>query len=212
MVRILLADNHIVIRSGLRALLRTRRNFHICGETNDGQEAVDLAVLKKPDVIVININLPALNGIEATRQIRRAVPGTEILIYTAENNDDLIREALSAGALGYVLKSAPDEEIIEAMEALARHQPYCSSAVSQKLLNDLTMRVRDDSIGVHLTAGEREIVRLIAEGHRGKSIALMLGIGQKTVETHRAAAMRKLNLQSIAEVVRYAVREKLIKA
>jgi DNA-binding NarL/FixJ family response regulator len=155
MVRILLADNHIVIRSGLRAFLQTRRNFHICGETHDGQEALDLAVLKKPDVVVINVNLPVINGIAATRQIRRAVPGTEILIYTAESNDDLIREVLSAGALGYVLKSAPDQQIIEAVGALARHHPFCSSAVSQTLLFDLTMRAPDDSNGVHLTTRER---------------------------------------------------------
>jgi DNA-binding NarL/FixJ family response regulator len=106
-------------------------------------------------VVVINVNLPVINGIAATRQIRRAVPGTEILIYTAESNDDLIREVLSAGALGYVLKSAPDQQIIEAVGALARHHPFCSSAVSQTLLFDLTMRAPDDSNGVHLTTRER---------------------------------------------------------
>jgi DNA-binding NarL/FixJ family response regulator len=212
MVHILLADNHVVIRGGLRALLQTRSNFHICGETNNGREAIDLAAQKKPDVVVINVNLPIVGGIEATRQIRRASPKTEILIYTMESNNDLIRAALSAGARGYLLKSAPDEQIIEAIEALARHHPFYSSSVSEKLLNDLTMRVRGDSNGVHLTAREREILRLIAEGHRGKRIALMLGISQKTVETHRAAAMRKLQLQSVAQVVRYAVREKLIQA
>jgi len=212
MIRILLADNHFVIRSGLRALLQGRRNFDICGETCDGQQAVDLAVLKKPDVVVINVNLPIINGIAATRQIRRAVPGAEILIYTAESHDDRVREALSAGAIGYVLKSAPDEQVIQAIGSLALHHPFCSSTVSQRLLNDLTMRVRNDSNGVHLTTRQREILRLIAEGHRGKRIALMLGISLKTVETHRTAAMRKLNLRSIADVVRYAIRMNLIEA
>jgi DNA-binding NarL/FixJ family response regulator len=212
MIRIVLADNHLVIRGGLRALLEARSNFHICGETGDGRGAVDLATQKKPDVVVINVNLPVINGIEATRKIRRAAPDTHVLIYTAENNADLIREALRAGARGYLSKSAPDEQIIEAIEALARRRPFYSSSASERLLDDMTMSVRGDGNGVHLTAREREILRLIAEGNRSKRIALVLGISQKTVDTHRTAAMRKLHLQSIAQVVRYAVRERLIQA
>jgi DNA-binding NarL/FixJ family response regulator len=211
MVRIILADNHLVIRGGLRALLQARSNFHICGETVDGRSAVDLAIQKKPDVVVVNINLPVIDGIEVTRQIRRAAPSIEVLIYTAETDDDLIREALCAGARGYLLKSAPDEQIIEAIEALARHRPFCSGSVSE-VLDEMTMRLGGEKCGVHLTAREREILRLIAEGHRGKRIALMLGISQKTVDTHRGAAMSKLHLHSIAQVVRYAIREKLIEA
>jgi DNA-binding NarL/FixJ family response regulator len=212
MVRILLADNRVVVRAGLRALLQTHSDFQVCGEARDGREAVDLACRKRPDIVVINVNTPVVNGIEATRQIRRASSGTEVLIYTKENNTDLIREALSAGARGYLLKSAADEEIIEAMEALARHRPFYSSSVSEQFFDNLTMRVRGDSSGVRLTAREQEILKLIAEGHRGKNIALILGISKKTVDTHRTAAMRKLQLQSVAEVVRYAVREKLIHA
>jgi len=212
MVRILLADNRVVVRAGLRALLQTHSDFQVCGEARDGREAIDLACRKRPDIVVINVNMPVVNGIEATRQIRRASAGTEVLIYTKENNSNLIREALSAGARGYLLKSAPDEEIIEAMEALARHRPFYSSSVSEQFFDNLTMRVRGDSSGVRLTAREQEILKLIAEGHRGKNIALILGISKKTVDTHRTAAMRKLQLQSVAEVVRYAVREKLIHA
>jgi DNA-binding NarL/FixJ family response regulator len=128
-MRVLLADDHVVIRDGLRTLLQTHNNFQICGEASNGREAVDLAVQKKPDVVIININLPEINGIEATRQIRKQAPGTEILIFTKENNQDLLREALRAGARGYLLKSAPDEQIIEAIEALARHEAFCSSQV-----------------------------------------------------------------------------------
>jgi DNA-binding NarL/FixJ family response regulator len=208
-MRVLLADNHVVIRGGLRALLQTHNNFEICGEAINGREAVDLAVQKKPDVVIINVNLPGINGIEATRQIRKQAPGTEILIFTAENNEDLLREALRAGARGYLLKSAPDEQIIEAIEALARHQAYCSSSVSEKLLDNLTRRPGIDD-GMSLTNRERQILRLIAEGLQGKRIAPMLDISLKTVNTHRAAAMRKLHLRSIVDVVRYAVREKLI--
>jgi len=212
MIRIVLADNHLVIRGGLRALLEARNNFHICGETGDGRGAVDLATQKKPDVVVINVNLPVINGIEATRKIRQAAPDTNVLIYTAQNNADLIREALRAGARGYLSKSAPDEQIIEAIEALARRRPFYSSSASAKLFDEMTISVRGDGNGVRLTAREREILRLIAEGNRSKHIALVLGISQKTVDTHRTAAMRKLHLQSVAQVVRYAVRERLIQA
>ena len=121
MTRILVADNRVVIRAGLRALLQTRSDFFVCGEARDGREAIDLALQKKPDIVVINVNMPVVNGIEATRQIRQASPGTEVLIYTEENNDDLIREAVGAGARGYLLESAGDEEVIEAIVALAAH-------------------------------------------------------------------------------------------
>jgi DNA-binding NarL/FixJ family response regulator len=153
MIRIVLADHHLVIRGGLRALLEARSDFHICGETGDGRGAVDLAIQKKPDVVIINVNLPVINGIEATRRIRRAAPDTDVLIYTAENNADLIREALRAGARGYLSKSAPDEQIIEAIEALARRRPFYSSSVSERLLDEMTMSVRGNGNGngVHLT-------------------------------------------------------------
>jgi DNA-binding NarL/FixJ family response regulator len=209
MIRILLADNHLVIRAGLRALFQARSNFQICGETGDGRGAVDLATQRKPDVVVININLPVISGIEATRQICQRAPDTNVLIYTAENNADLMREALRAGARGYLLKFSPDEQIIEAIETLARRRPFYSGSASEKILDDATV-VRGVGNGVHLTAREREILRLIAEGNRSKHIALVLGISQKTVDTHRTTAMRKLHLQSVAQVVRYAVRERLI--
>src|SRR5262249_50875113 len=207
MVRILLADNNVVVRAGFRALLQTRSDFHVCGEARSGREAIDLAGQKKPDVVVLDIDMSVVNGIEATRQIRRASSATEILIYTKENNGDLVREAICAGARGYLLKSSSDEEIIEAIDALARHHPFYSSLVSERFLDNLSTRVSHGSGGVRLTAREQEILRLIAEGRRSKNIALMLGISPKTVQSHRTAAMRKLQLQSVAEIVRYAVRE-----
>jgi DNA-binding NarL/FixJ family response regulator len=212
MLRIFVADDHLLIRGGLRTLFRNRRDFSICGESGNGREAVELAIAAKPDILIVNVNLPGINGIEATRQVRERSPDTEILIFTAENNEDLMREALRAGARGYLLKSASDEQVIAAIETLAGHQRYFSSAVSGKLIDRLTEKKRGESNGgASLTMREREIVRLVAEGHRGKEIAQMLGISLKTVETHRAAAMRKLGLRSVAEVVRYAVRTKLIK-
>jgi len=210
MVRIFLADHHVLIRGGLRTLLKARRGFAICGESGNGFEAVKLAIQAKPDVVIIDVNLPGINGIEATRQIRRARPHTEILIFTTENNEDVMREAMHAGARGYLLKSASDDQIVTAIEALARHEGYRSASVSEKLLESLTHSKHSDSDWTRLTTREREILRLIAEGHRGREIALMLGVSQKTVGSHRAAGMRKLDLHSIAEVVHYAIREKLI--
>jgi DNA-binding NarL/FixJ family response regulator len=203
MVRIFLADHHVLIRAGLRILLRSRRDFSICGETENGTEAVKLAIQAKPDVAIMSVNMPDINGIEATRQIRKATPTTEILIFTAENSEDIMRECLRAGAGGYLLKSASDEQIIGAIDALAQHHGYYSGAVTEKLL-------RTESKPSHLTAREREILRLIAQGRRSREIAQMLGVSLRTVETHRSTGMRKLDLHSIAEVVRYAIREGLI--
>jgi DNA-binding NarL/FixJ family response regulator len=177
--------------------------FFICGEADNGIEAVKLAIRAKPDVAIMNVNMPGLNGIEATRQIRKAMPNTEILIFTAENNEDIMGECLRAGAGGYLLKSASDAEIIDAIEALAQHLGFYSSSVTEKL-------VRNGNGRSHLTTREREVLRLTAQGRRSKEIALMLGLSIRTVETHRAAGMRKLHLHSIAEVVRYAIREQLI--
>ena len=203
MVRIFLADHHVLIRGGLRTLLRARKDFSVCGEADNGVDAVKLVIQTKPDVAIMNVNMPGINGIEATRQIRKAAPNTEILIFTAENNEDIMRECLRAGAGGYLLKSASDEQIIEAIEALAEHQGYYSRSIAEKLL-------RAGNHRSDLTAREREILRLIAQGRRSREIAQMLGVSVRTVETHRAAGMRKLHLHSVAEVVRYAIREQLI--
>lgn len=183
--------------------MRIRDDFSICGEADNGIDAVKLAIQAKPDVAIMNINMPGINGIEATRQIRKAAPNTEILIFTAEDNEDIMRECLRAGAGGYLLKSASDEQIIDAIDALAQHHGYYSDSVTEKLLRSGDNRSR-------LTTREREVFRLIAQGRRSREIALMLGVSLRTVETHRAASMRKLNLHSVAEVVRYAMRERII--
>jgi DNA-binding NarL/FixJ family response regulator len=210
-IRVLIADNHVLIRAGLRALLRARRDFNICGEAANGREAVAIAFKTKPNVVVMNVNLPRIDGIEATRQIRARMPETEILIFTAENNEDLLREALRAGARGYLLKSASDQQIIGAIEALASRRVFTSSSMSEKLLDSMS-HPSHSTRGKTPTVREREILRLVAQGHRGREIASMLGISLKTVDTHRAAVMRKLDLHSVAQVVRYAIREKIIQA
>lgn len=209
-VRILLADDHVVVRRGLRALLETQADFKVCAEAGDGRDAVELASKYKPDIAVLDVSLPILNGVEATRQILRSSPGTEILVFTMHDSDDLISEVLHAGARGYLLKSEADDQIVNAVSTLARHRPFFSSQVSETLLEKFNSG--GNSHSTVLTGREREIVQLIAEGNSNKKIALLLDISVKTVETHRSAAMRKLNLRSTAELVRYAVRNKLIQA
>ena len=209
MVRILLADDHMVVRRGLRALLETRADFSVCAEASDGQEAVKLAQQHSPDVVVIDISLPILNGIDATRQIRKSVPEVEVLVFTMHDSEDTIQDVLHAGARGYLLKSEADDQLIHAVEALSRHRTYFSRHVSDTLL-DVVLHSGHSKGGSNvLTSREREVVQMIAEGGRSKNIALSLGISLKTVETHRSAAMRKLNIHSTAELVRYAVRNKI---
>lgn len=209
-LRILLADDHVVVRRGVRALLESSNDFQICAEARDGREAVELAAKHKPDVAILDISLPILNGVEATRQILRQSPTTEILVFTMHDSDDLISEVLHAGARGYLLKSEAEEQLVNAVNALAHHRPFFSSKVSETLLEKFNANTGDHS--AVLTAREREIVQLIAEGNSNKKIALLLDISVKTVETHRSAAMRKLSIRSTAELVRYAVRNKLIQA
>jgi DNA-binding NarL/FixJ family response regulator len=209
-VRILIADDHEIVRRGLRALLETRDDLVVCAEAQDGREAVDLATQHKPDIAVLDVSLPTLNGIEATRQIRRDSPHTEVLVFTMHNSDELISEVLHAGARGYLLKTEADEQIFNAVSALARHRPFFSNQVSETLLDKFNSGVTGHSTG--LTPREREIVQLIAEGSSNKMIARTLDISVKTVETHRSASMRKLSIRSTAQLVRYAVRNKLVQA
>ena len=210
MVRILLADDHAVVRRGLRALLEARQDFEVCAEASNGREAVELALHHKPDVVVLDISLPVINGIEATRQIRKEAPGTEVMIFTLHDRESEIRDALYAGARGYVLKSEADEQIVQAVEALARHYPFFSDHVSETLLDNVVEQTGPGSNVYLLTAREREVVQLIAEGNTNKKIAQLLSISVKTVETHRTASMRKLDVHSIAQLVRYAFRKGLV--
>jgi len=210
MVRILLADDHAVVRRGLRALLEARQDFEVCAEASNGREAVELALQHKPDVAVLDISLTQLNGIEVTRQIRKETPETEVMIFTLHDNEAEIRDVLHAGARGYVLKSEADEQIVRAVEPLSRHHAFFSDHVSETLLDNFVEQSASGNNGSLLTAREREVVQLIAEGNSNKKIAYLLSISVKTVETHRSASMRKLDIHSTAELVRYAVRSKLI--
>jgi DNA-binding NarL/FixJ family response regulator len=208
MLRILIADDHEVVRSGLRRIIEDHPGWEIVGEAADGKEAVRLAVDTKADVAVLDYALPILNGIEATRQIRARSSNTEVLIFTMHDNDALIGDLLHAGARGYVLKSDANQELLDAIEAVGSHKPFFTAKVSERLLEPFR-RGRSGEISP-LTSRERSVLQLIAEGHTNKQIATILNISLKTVESHRAAMMRKLNLSSSAALVRYAIRNKIV--
>jgi len=208
MTRILIADDHEVVRSGLRSILETQSGWDVVAEAADGKEAIAKAVETKPDVAVVDYSLPLINGIEVTRQIRRRLPSTEILIFTMHDSEALIDELLRAGARGLLLKTDAARHLLEAIETLAAHKSFFTSEVSETLLRSFLRRPSRSKS--NLTPRERQIVQLIAEGNSNKQIASILGVSFKTVETHRAAVMRKLNLSSAAALVRYAVRNKLV--
>jgi DNA-binding NarL/FixJ family response regulator len=206
MISILLADEQVVVRRGLRSLLEERSDCRICAETSNGLEAVEFALRYKPEIAVLDINLPALGGIDVTRRIRKLAPATEVLIFTALQSEEIIRDAVVAGARGYVLKSESDDQIVKAIDTLAQHHAFFSSEISDALLVPSV----EASPEISLTSREREVVQLVAEGHSNKMIAKALDISVKTVETHRAAAMHKLDIHSTARLVRYAIRRKLV--
>jgi DNA-binding NarL/FixJ family response regulator len=212
-LRILVADDHHVVRTGLRTLLETKTGWQVCAEAANGREAVEKAGELKPDVAVLDIGMPLLNGVEATRQIRKLSPKTEVLILTMHDSEMLIQEVLEAGARGYILKDDADRNLIAAVSALSRHKPYLSSRVSGVFSK--SMQSLGDNSGSdrrRLTPREREIVQLLAEGKSNKEIAGLLSISVKTAETHRANIMLKLNMHSITELVRYAVRNRIIQS
>lgn len=215
MLRILLADDHDIVRRGLRDLLEQRVGWQVCAEAPNGRDAVELALQHRPHVAVIDLSMPELNGLEATRRIRQSLPDTEVLIFTMHESEELIREVLGAGARGYLLKSDAVRQLIPAVESLSQKKPYFAGRVSEVLLHGFLKggQVTPEAPAVdRLTSREREVVQLLAEGKSNKQIARLLDLSVKTVETHRAAAMRKLELNSLPDLVRYAVRMQIIQA
>jgi DNA-binding NarL/FixJ family response regulator len=212
-LRILLADDHEMMRRGLRAILTEQPGWEICGEAVDGRQAVELARKLRPNVIVMDIAMPELNGLEATRQIRRALPRAEILVLTFDESEALVREVLAAGARGYVLKNDVSRVLVHAVESLSQHRPYFTSKVAEVLLKDFGQEknaTESKSIDDPLTAREREVVQLVAEGRSTKEVGQILHISAKTAENHRTNIMRKLKVNSATELVRYAIRNKMI--
>jgi len=208
MTHILIADDHDIVRDGLRALLETRPGWTVVAEASNGQEALELATATRPDVAILDYAMPVMNGVEVARQMRARRLRAEILVFTMHDNDNVIREALQAGIRGYLLKADARSHLVEAVETLARHEAYISGKVSGALLDvALDGRSREGSL---LTARERTIVQLIAEGRTNKEICPILRISVKTVETHRASALRKLGIRTTADLIRYAIRNRLV--
>jgi DNA-binding NarL/FixJ family response regulator len=211
LTHILIADDHDIVRAGLRRIIEAHPNWEVVAEASDGLEAINKAIETRPDVVVIDHSLPLANGLDVTRKIRARLPKTEILIFTMHDEEGLIQELLKAGARGYLLKTDAKQHLVDAIEALAAHKPFFTSKVSKALLDAYLARSSADETEV-LTNRERQLVQLIAEGYTNKQIANLLKISLKTVETHRAAIMRKLEFASVAELVRYAIRNKIVEA
>jgi DNA-binding NarL/FixJ family response regulator len=209
-LRILIVDDHEAIRQGLRTILENHQGWQIVGEASNGREALRLAHETSPHIAILDYSLPQMNGLELTRNIKHELPRTEIVIYTMHDEESILTEVLHAGARGYVLKSDPSRNIVSAVEALAKGKPYFSPEISQALLDTFVDPRRDNNSASLLTAREREVVQLIAEGKINKQVAHMLNISIKTVETHRAATMHKLKLRTTAELVLYAVRNHIV--
>jgi DNA-binding NarL/FixJ family response regulator len=216
MMKILVADDHDIVRRGLKQLLSSRPGWEVCGEAKTGREAVALAEQLKPEIVVMDISMPDLNGLEAARKIHKASPKIGILILTLHFSDQLVRDIVDAGARAYIMKSDADRDLISAVEALANRRAFFTSRAAEMLLNRFAAQnsVADPQpyLRDRLTGREREIVQLLAEGKSSKEVADALGISVKTAETHRANIMRKLEMHSVSEVVRYAIKNQIIEA
>jgi DNA-binding NarL/FixJ family response regulator len=208
--RILLVDDHELVRRGIRSLLEAEEDFEVCAEAANGRVAVDLAQQLTPDVIVMDIGLPGLNGIEATRRIRKVARRTEILALSLHESEHFAREVLAAGARGYVFKSDAAHEVVDAVRSIRNKKRYLTKRLAESAERLGLSEKSPVTTGSSLTRREREVMQLVAEGHSNRSISETLGISIKTTETHRARIMKKLDLKSIADLVRYALREGVI--
>lgn len=219
MLRILIADDHELARRGIRAVLESHAGWEVCAEAGDGRETVELAAREKPDVVLLDIGMPNLNGLEAARQILAIMPNVAILILTMHDSDNVVREVLRAGARGFLLKSDAGRDLVSAVEALQSQRTFFTTRVSQMVLNGFLDRdgctglrklERGEMNGDALTSREREVIQLLAEGKTSKEVAVTLNLSVKTAETHRTNLMRKLGLHSVADLTRYAVRNGIV--
>jgi len=215
-VRILIADDHDLMRRGVRTLLEPHPGWEICGEATTGREAVAKAEELKPNIVILDISMPDLNGVDAAKRIKKASPDTEVLIFSAHYSDQLIREILEAGVRGYIVKSDSDRDLVIAVESLAKKKPFFTSRATEVMLTSFSdggpKQDPSEPLRDRLTTREREIVQLLAEGKSSKEVASSLNISVKTAETHRANIMRKLQIHTVSELVRYAIRNQIVEA
>jgi DNA-binding NarL/FixJ family response regulator len=211
-IRVLLADDHRILRDGIRALFDDQADIEVIGEAEDGQTTVKLVAQLQPDVVVMDIAMPLLNGLEATRQIQRDHPQVKVLILTMHENEEYIRQVLAAGALGYVLKDAAARDLLGAIRAVYQGEAVLSPAITRLVIEDYLrwgdIRAEDTSDG--LTPREREVLQLIAEGYTNKEIAEILSLSVKTIQSHRTNLMSKLDLHDRGELIKYAIQKKII--
>ncbi|HSB17961.1 MAG TPA: response regulator transcription factor [Bryobacteraceae bacterium] len=212
-IRVLLADDHGVVRKGLRYLLQKSPEMKVVGEAADGREAVAMAEELNPDVVVMDIAMPQLNGIDATAQIVKKNPRTGVIMLSMYSDETYLVRALGVGAKGYLLKDSTESDLVRAVQAVSQGRPFFSPAIAQTLLDDYMRRLRQENLQDSydlLTDREKEVLQLLAEGKSNKEVATLLNLSLYTVETHRSHLMQKLNLHNTAEIVLYAVRKKII--
>jgi DNA-binding NarL/FixJ family response regulator len=213
-LRILIADDHEVVRRGLCTLLQTHEGWEVCGEAKDGREAVEKAKQVRPDVVILDVGMPNLNGLAATRQLLQQNPQQKVIVLTITDSDQVIREALDAGARGFVLKSDAARDLISAVEALQQNRMFFTPRVNDMVLAGFLdnghNRSNGESKSSTLTPREREVIQLLAEGKSSKEVACLLNLSTKTAETHRSNIMRKLDIHSIRDLVVYAVKNDII--
>jgi DNA-binding NarL/FixJ family response regulator len=211
-IRILLVDDHAILRAGIRALLETQPDMAVIGDAEDGRSAVSLACQLKPDVVLMDIAMPLLNGLEATRQIKHDCPEVKVLILSMHDNDEYIHQALLNGAMGYILKDATAHELIDAIHSIHRGEAILSPAITRLVIENYLRwgDIQKDSASDGLSPREREVLQLIAEGYSNKQIAEILCISLKTVQTHRMNLMAKLGLHNRADLIKYAIQRKII--
>lgn len=211
-LRILIADDHEIVRRGLRPLIESEWGWEICGEAANGREALAMAEKLKPEIVVLDVAMPELNGVDVTRLIKRALPQTEILAFTGYDSEKVVHQLFAAGALGCVLKTEADQHLIAAIKSLAQHKPFFGSRAAEIIFETYRLGglLGEQSDILGLSRREREVVQLLAEGKSNKDVARILGVSVRTAETHRIGVMRKLGLRSFAELVRYAVRNEIV--
>jgi DNA-binding NarL/FixJ family response regulator len=207
-MKILIADDHGIVRSGLRALLEAQDDMEVVAEAADGVEARDVAIREHPDLAILDVKMPRLTGLQATHEIREQAPDVAVLILSMHDDERYLFEALKAGASGYVLKRQADTELIDAIRAVERGEPFLTPDAQRALIKDVL--ARDEGRSTELTKREEEVVKLVAEAHTNREIAELLHLSEKTVENHRARAMKKLGMRDRVELVRYAIRRGLI--